>query len=364
MKVSDIINALEDKAPIQLQESYDNSGLLVGGMDADIDSAMITLDVTEAVIEEALETNCSLIISHHPVIFSPLKRLTGSTYTERIILKAVKNDIALYAIHTNLDNIHDGVNSVIAEKLGIQNTRILKPIKGILRKLVTFCPSDYAEKVREAVFTAGAGVIGNYDSCSYNTEGFGSFKAGEGTNPFVGKVNEIHYENETRIETIYPVYLEREVLNALFSSHPYEEVAYDLYPLENEYPAAGAGMTGELPDAVEERSFLEKVKETFDLPVVRHTSFTGNKISKVSFCGGSGAFLIPSALRSGADIFLTADIKYHQFFDADERMMIADIGHYESEQFTKDLIFKILKDKFPNFALRISETDTNPLNYF
>jgi dinuclear metal center YbgI/SA1388 family protein len=337
--------------------------LTVGSEDSEIKGILIALDVTEEVVEEAIETGCSLVVSHHPVIFSPLKRLTGKSYVERIIEKAIKNDIALYGMHTNLDNVENGVNYMIAEKLELVNTKVLRPAGGLLRKLVTFCPTDYAEKVRDAIFKARAGVIGNYDSCSYNVEGYGSFRAGEGTDPFVGEQNELHYEKEVRIETIYPEYIEKSVLDALFASHPYEEVAYDIYSLENKFESVGAGMTGELNKPLAEEAFLEKVKETFGIPCIRHSELTGKVVEKVSFCGGSGAFLIGDAKRSGAQFFLTGDIKYHQFFDADKGIVIADIGHYESEQFTKDLIFRILKQKFPTFALRISKTDTNPVNY-
>lgn len=364
MKIKEITEVLERLAPPALQESYDNAGLITGNPGAEINSALITLDVTEAVLDEAIEAGCGLVISHHPVIFKPLKSLTGRNVTERMVIKAVENRIALYGIHTNLDNITSGVNSMIAAKIGLKDLKILQPLKGVLKKLVTFCPVDHADKVRAGLFGAGAGVIGNYDSCSYNLEGYGSFRAGVGADPFVGEINKIHFEKEVRIETIFPGYLEKKLLAALFESHPYEEVAYDIYPLDNEYPLAGAGMSGELPEPVPEEDFFGKIKEVFGIPVIRHSPFTGKMVSMVAFCGGSGAFLIPAAAASGAQVFLTGDIKYHQFFDAEGKIVIADIGHYESEQFTKDLIFRIIKEKFPTFALRISKTGTNPVNYF
>ncbi len=363
MKIKEVTYELERIAPLSLQESYDNAGLLVGNSDAEISKILISLDVTEKVIEEALSKGCNLIISHHPVIFKGLKRITGGTYVERIVASAIKNDIALYAIHTNLDNVDQGVNSILCDKLDLINKEILSPQKELLRKLVVFCPVGYADKVREAVFAAGAGKIGNYDSCSYNGKGTGSFRGSEDTSPFIGEKGKLHFEEEIRIETIFPIYLEREIISALIEAHPYEEVAYDIYSLENKFLSVGAGMTGELGTEVDEIEFLNKVKKVTGVGCIRHTKLTGQKIKKVAVCGGSGSFLIGDAIRSGADIFLTGDIKYHEFFDADEKLVIADIGHYESEQFAKDLIYSVLIKKFPNFAVLISEMNTNVVNY-
>ncbi len=363
MKIKEVTYELERIAPLSLQESYDNAGLLVGNSDAEISKILISLDVTEKVIEEALSKGCNLIISHHPVIFKGLKRITGGTYVERIVASAIKNDIALYAIHTNLDNVDQGVNSILCDKLDLINKEILSPKKELLRKLVVFCPVGYADKVREAVFAAGAGKIGNYDSCSYNGKGTGSFRGSEDTSPFVGEKGKLHFEEEIRIETIFPIYREREIISALIEAHPYEEVAYDIYSLENKFLSVGAGMTGELETEVDEIGFLNKVKKVTGVGCIRHTKLTGQKIKKVAVCGGSGSFLIGDAIRSGADIFLTGDIKYHEFFDADEKLVIADIGHYESEQFAKDLIYSVLIKKFPNFAVLISEMNTNVVNY-
>jgi dinuclear metal center YbgI/SA1388 family protein len=363
MKLSDIISTLEKFAPPQLQESYDNSGLLIGNTQTEIIKALVTVDVTEAVLKEAIEKKCNLIISHHPLIFKGIKSITGKNAEERIIEKAIKNDIAIYAIHTNLDNVDRGINAILCQKLGIKNTRILSPKKELLRKLVTFCPSDHAEKVRKAIFEAGAGQIGEYDSCSFNTPGTGSFRGSDATHPFVGEKGKLHYEDEIRIETIYPVYRETAVLKALFESHPYEEVAYDLYPLENVFDRVGAGMIGELETEADELEFLKSVKQTLGSGCVRHTKLPGKKIKKVAVCGGSGSFLIGDAIRAGADIFITGDIKYHDFFQAENRIIIADVGHYESEQFAKELIYHVLIEKFPNFAVLISEGGTNPINY-
>jgi dinuclear metal center YbgI/SA1388 family protein len=284
--------------------------------------------------------------------------------TERIIATAIRKDIAIYSMHTNLDNTDEGVNRILCEKLGLENLSILRKTTGILKKLVTFCPVEHADKVRLAIFNAGAGHIGEYDQCSFNAEGQGSFRAGDRANPFVGNVGEMHFEKETRIETIYPAYLQKSVIRALLESHPYEEVAYDIYPLENEFKQAGAGMMGELKEAMAETDFLQLIKQTLNIPVIRHSALLGKKVKKVAVCGGSGSFLIPDAIRHNADIFVSADIKYHQFFDAEGKIVIADAGHFETEQFTCILLEGYLKKKFPNFAVQISETPVNPVKYF
>ena len=363
MKISQIAAALEEIAPLNLQESYDNSGLLIGFHDQIIQKALITLDVTEAVIDEAISENCELIIAHHPMIFKGIKKLTGSNLTERLIVKAIKNDIAIYAIHTNLDNVSQGVNKKLAEKLNLRNVKILQPGKSELMKLVVFCPVDYFEKVRAAMFEAGAGYIGNYSDCSFNTSGTGSFKAMDGSKPFVGEQGKMHEEKEIRIETIVASYRISTVLKAIIKVHPYEEVAYDIYPLNNTDPTIGAGMIGELKQEEDAKTFLQKVKQTLGTPYLRHNSLIQRKVKKVAICGGSGSFLIDTAHRAGADIFISGDIKYHEFFEYKGEMTVADAGHFETEQFTKDLLYDILKEKFPNFALQISGTDTNPVSF-
>ena len=363
MKLNEIIAPLEKFAPLSLQETYDNSGLLIGEKDQEITGALISLDLTEEVMEEAIAKKCNLIISHHPVIFTGLKSITGKNSTERIIKTAIKNDIGLYAIHTNLDNVHNGVNDVLCKKLGIVNAKILATKGNLYRKLVTFCPTNEAERVREALFKAGAGHIGNYDKCSFNMEGSGTFRGSEETNPFVGNKGELHYEMEIRIETIFPVYLESEILHSLFEAHPYEEVAYDIYSLENQSNQIGAGKIGELKQATNVEEFFEDIKKITGTGCIRHSRIISKQVKKIAVCGGSGSFLINEAKRAGADVFLTGDVKYHDFFEAGEKMVIADIGHYESEQFAKELIYSVLKENFSNFAVLISETNTNSVNY-
>ena len=363
MIIREITGYLESIAPKAFQESYDNAGLIIGDPEATITSVLITLDVTEAVIDEAIETGCELILAHHPIIFKGLKRLNGNSFVERCVIKAIKNDIAIYAAHTNFDSISGGVNSMICEKIGLTNVGILAPVKDQLLKLVTFIPDDHLEIVRDAVFSAGAGEIGKYDQCSFNTNGTGTFRGGESSNPFLGEKGEFYSGKESRFETILPRHLKNSVINALIKSHPYEEVAYDLFPLENTLPQVGAGMIGELPGAENEIDFLSRLLTIFECKTLKHTYLLGKPVRKVAVCGGAGGFLLSQAIALGADIFVTADMKYHEFFDAEEKIVIADIGHYESEQFTKELFYEILIKKFPNFALRLSEVKTNPVLY-
>lgn len=363
MKLKEITDCLESFAPLAYQESYDNAGLICGNYEMDITSAIICLDSTEAVIDEAIEKGCNLVIAHHPIVFSGLKKFNGKNYVERVIIKAIQHNIAIYAAHTNLDNVHNGVNSKIAEKLGLINCSVLLPQKNLLKKLITFCPEDKAETVRLALFEAGAGNIGNYDECSFNSNGTGTFRAGEGTKPYVGAQDKQHKENEVKIETIYPVDIESKLLKALIKAHPYEEVAYDLISLSNSYSRVGAGIVGELPKEMPEMEFLKQLKKVMKADGIRYTELRNKKIKKVAICGGSGSFLLDDAIKSGADVFVSADFKYHQFFDAENRIVIADIGHYESEQFTIELFYEILKKKFNTFALHLSKINTNPIKY-
>jgi dinuclear metal center YbgI/SA1388 family protein len=364
MKLSQLTAYLESLAPLAYQEEYDNAGLIVGQPEQEVYQALISLDCTEAVIDEAIANNCQVIISHHPIVFRGIKKFNGKTYVERVVEKAIRNNVALYAIHTNLDNMMTGVNTKICEILGLTNCRVLVPKHNLLKKLVTYVPNSHADAVRSALFNAGAGDIGNYSECSFNAEGTGTFKGNEQTNPYVGEPGKRHLENEVRIETVYPAVLESKILMALVLTHPYEEVAYDLYTLTNQNQQVGAGMIGELEIPVEEEEFLYHVKEKMRAHVIRHTALTGRHIKKVAVCGGAGGFLLKQAIAAGADIFITADYKYHEFFDAEGKLVIADIGHFESEQFTQQLLYEIIREKFTNFALRLTEVNTNPVKYF
>jgi dinuclear metal center YbgI/SA1388 family protein len=364
MKIGDLISEVEKFAAPELQEDYDNAGLITGLPGWDCTGVLCSLDVTVAVIRDAKENNCNLVIAHHPIIFKGLKRINGRNYVEQVVIEAIKNDIAIYAAHTNLDNIVLGVNGMIAKKLGLQNISILQPKNKMLRRLITFAPVNKAEGVRDAVFAAGAGHIGKYSECSFNSNGTGTFRAQEGADPYVGEIGRRHYENETKIEIVYPFYLENQVVEALVDNHPYEEVAYDIFTMDNVHFGIGAGVTGELKEPMEEKEFLKFVKDTFKAGGIRHTQLLGKPLKKVALCGGAGSFLIKKALQTGADIYITADVKYHEFFDAEEKMVIADIGHYESEQFTIDLVHDLLLEKFPTFAVLKTKVNTNPVRYF
>ncbi len=363
MKIKEITSYLESFAPLSLQEDYDNSGLIIGNQETEVKGILITIDCIEEVIEEAKKKGANLIIAHHPIIFSAIKKLNGKNYIERTIIKAIKNDIAIYAIHTNIDSVFGGVSSKIAEKLELQNTKILDSKTNHLIKLVYFVPVEHAETTRKAVFESGAGQIGKYDMCSYNVQGKGSFRAGEGTDPFVGKKGELHYEDETRVEVILPRHLLKNVIKSLIESHPYEEVAYDIYPIENDFSIAGSGIIGDLKKEIPETDFLMKLKNTFHANGIRYTKLLNKPIKKVAVCGGSGSFLLQKAMSQKADVFVSSDFKYHQFFDAENEILIADIGHFESEQFTKELIYELLIKKFPKFAVHFTEVNTNPINY-
>lgn len=363
MKVKVITDYLESIAPLAYQESYDNSGLICGDQEMIVKGVLICLDSTEAVIAEAIANGCNMVIAHHPVLFSGLKKINGKNYVERVIIKAIQNNIAIYAAHTNMDNILDGVNGKIAEKLGLVNCKILAPQYGHLKRLITFAPKDKAEEIRKALFAAGAGTIGNYDECSFNSEGMGTFRAGEGADPYVGEPGKQHHEKETKIETIYPAHMESRVINELIKAHPYEEAAYDLIPLTNTNKWVGSGIMGELPVEIDEMVFLKNLKHVMKAGCLRYTALRGKKVKKVAVCGGSGSFLLKNAIQREADVLVTADFKYHQFFDAENGIVIADIGHYESEQFTMELFYGLLQKKFNTFALHLSKINTNPINY-
>lgn len=363
MQIKTITEFLDESYPLAYQEDFDNSGLLIGDLYKEINKALVCVDVTEAIIDEALENECGMVISHHPLIFEGLKRITGRTCIERVVQKAIRNGIGIYAIHTNLDNHIRGLNPMLAQRLGLSNLKILKPKLNTLRKIIIFCPHDHADKVRAAIFGAGAGQIGDYDSCSYNTFGEGSFRAMDNANPFVGKINELHFEKEIKIEAVFPVYLEKQIIAKMIEAHPYEEVAYDILFLANENKYIGSGIIGELEKAVQASVFLEKVKTICGLPTIKYNGDLEQAVSRVALCGGSGSFLIAEAIHARAQIFMTGDLKYHDYFIPEGKMILADIGHYESEQFSKDLIAQTLVKKFPKFAVLKTKEITNPVKY-
>ncbi len=363
MRIKEIIQTIEQLAPIALQEDYDNSGVQVGDINREIKGILLAIDVTENVIEEALSLGCNLIITHHPIAFKSFKSLTGKNYVERCMISAIKNDIVIYAAHTNLDNAQGGVNYKLADMLELQNIKILQPKNDSLLKFVTTVPAQHAESVRNALFNAGAGHIGNYDSCSYNLLGEGTFRAGVGSNPFVGEKEELHFEQEVRIETVIPIMKKDEVLRALLAVHPYEEPVYDLYGIHNEWGKHGSGIVGVLAEPMPEQEFLYMLKDIFNLPTISHSKLQGKEIRDVAICGGAGSFLLPKAVAYGADAFVTGEAKYNDYFDVEDKILLAVVGHYESEICTKEIFFEIISEKFPTFVIHKSAFDSNPVKY-
>ncbi|MDR1644469.1 MAG: Nif3-like dinuclear metal center hexameric protein [Tannerellaceae bacterium] len=363
MNIREILREIEQYAPLPLQESFDNAGVQTGDVNRTATGALLCLDVTEAIVDEAIRKGCNLIIAHHPLAFKPFKSLTGKTYEERCIIKACKHDLVIYAAHTNLDNAKEGINHYLGERIGLRDMHILSPQKNILSKLVTFVPQSFAETVRQALFAAGAGHIGNYDACSFNLAGEGTFRPGANSQPFCGEAGKLHHEKEIRIETILPTFRQDEAIRALRSAHPYEEPAFDLYPLNNHWDAVGSGIVGELPEIEEAHPFLLRIKELFGPGCVKHSTPMGKPVRRVAFCSGSGAFLIPAAIASKADAFITGEARYNDFYDAEDNILLVVIGHYESEICTKDIFYRIISKKFPTFALHLSNVNSNPVKY-
>ncbi|WP_438976930.1 Nif3-like dinuclear metal center hexameric protein [Polaribacter sp.] len=363
MKIKDVTNYIEELAPLAYAEDFDNVGLLVGNYQTKVKGVLVTLDTLEETVDEAIAKNCNLIISFHPIIFSGLKKLNGNSYVEKAVLKAIKNDIAIYATHTALDNSNKGVSAKICEVLGLQNTKVLIPKKGIVKKLTTYIPKDYLEKVRQALFEAKAGNIGNYDHCSFTNIGEGTFKGNENSNPVLGKKGELQKEEEIQLTITFELKNEAVILEALFENHPYEEVAYEITTTENVHQNIGMGMIGELEKPLEEKDFLVYLKKTMQTDCVRYSNLLHKKIHRVAVLGGSGSFAISNAIKEKADAYVSADFKYHDFFKAENKILLADIGHYESEQFTKRLLVDYLTKKFSNFAIVLSEKSTNPIYY-
>ncbi|MBT3303280.1 MAG: Nif3-like dinuclear metal center hexameric protein [Bacteroidetes bacterium] len=371
MILKEIIAKIEEQFPSVYQEDYDNSGLICGSDDLEINGINICVDVTEDVLNEAIKNGQNLIVSHHPILFKGIKKLKGSNYVERILIQAIKNDIAIYAVHTNMDNMWFGINTYLANLFGLKNIQVLKPLEKALYKITVFCPDmklsdgQYVPgKVRNAMFGAGAGKIGDYDSCSFNYDGYGTYRGLEGTDPFIGSKGKTNVQKEVKIETVVPVHLKSKVINAMLEAHPYEEVAYDVFSLDNAYSKAGAGVIGDLPLEMKETDFLKLIKEKLGSQLIRHSQLLKQKVSKVAICGGSGSFLLKDALMQKAQAFISADFKYHEFFDADHKILISDVGHFESEQFTIDILHDLLIKNFTTFAISKTKVNTNPINYF
>jgi dinuclear metal center YbgI/SA1388 family protein len=363
MKIKELISFLNEIAPYSLQEPYDNSGVITGNSDNELTGILVSLDATEPVVDEAIALGVNVVLSHHPIVFKGFKSLTGKNYIERTVIKAIKNDICIIAIHTNLDNVVHGVNKVIADKLGLLNTKILFPKENTLSYLQVYTPKSHLSDVQNALSNAGAGKLGEYDSCSFHIEGIGQFKPLSLSDPFIGSKNKLEKVDETKIECIVQNHYLPKVLNALKAAHPYEEISYQVIPVKNEDPKIGSGMIGELSESCDLIQAVSRIKEVFNAGVVRYTETGPTKIKKIAVCGGSGSFLLEKAKQAGADLFLTADFKYHDFFDAENDIIIADIGHFESEQFTSDYLVAQLKEKFTNFAVHLTNVNTNPIKY-
>ena len=359
--IDEVVALIETKYPLSWQESYDNCGLQTGNLQATLTGIVISLDCTEQVIDEALANGANLIISHHPVIFSGLKKITGKSDAEKVIIKAIKHDISLYALHTNFDNAPEGVSYQLANILGLNRIKPLQVSQGQLNKLSTYVPVDHADSLRNALFDAGAGGIGNYDSCSFNVAGIGTFRPNQKANPFLGSAGELHQENEIKLEVLVPNHLLGSVTKALFNQHPYEEVAYEIIQLKNEWKELGSGAWGEFDEPKSADQFLNLVKETFG----GNIKFTSKvkQVKRVGICGGTGIFLLKNAFAAQCDAFITSDVKYHQFFDSSKNLMIVDIGHYEAEILALSTIRDFLLQNFSTFAIQLAESHTNPVNY-
>lgn len=363
MKIKEILPILEKMAPLAYAEDFDNVGLLLGNQEDEATGILVCHDALEGVIEEAIAKKCNLIVCFHPIIFSGLKKITGKNYVEKSVVKAIKNEIAIYAVHTALDNHEKGVNKIFSDALGLINTRILIPKANTIKKLVTYTPPEKAAELRDHLFKAGAGNIGNYEECSFNTKGIGSYKGNEASNPKIGNRFEFIESDEIKIEVTFEKQLQASVLDSLFKNHIYEEVPYEIYEMQNVNQKIGLGIVGELSNSTTELDFLNFVKEKMQCGVIRHSKLLGKPIKKVALLGGSGSFAIKNAIQANADIYLTADLKYHDFYEAENQLLLADIGHFESERFTKNYIVDFLKKKIPNFAVNFSEENTNPVKY-
>ncbi|WP_016989237.1 Nif3-like dinuclear metal center hexameric protein [Flavobacterium sp. ACAM 123] len=363
MKIKEILSVLEEMAPLAYAEDFDNVGLLVGDQDNEATGILVCHDALENVIDEAITKKCNLIVCFHPILFTGIKKITGKNYVERTLIKAIKNDIAIYAVHTALDNHQNGVNKIFCDALGLKNTKVLIPKQNFIRKLVTYTIPENAEKVRNALFNAGAGSIGNYEDCSFNSKGIGTYMGNENSDPQLGERFEFVETTEIKIEVTFEKHLESNLLKTLFSHHAYEEVAYEIYELQNTHQNIGLGMIGEFETSMDEKEFLLLVKEKMLVKAIRHSSFPGKPIKKVAVLGGSGSYAIKNAILAGADAFLTADLKYHQFYEAENMLLLADIGHFESERYTKNYIVDYLRKKILNFAIILSEENTNPVKY-
>jgi len=364
MKIKEVITLLDEFAPLAYAEDFDNTGLLVGDQEARVTGILVTLDTIESVLDEAVEKKCNLIVSFHPILFKGLKKLTGASYVERVVQKAIKNDIHIFAIHTALDNSFEGVNAQICNVLELVHKKILIPQKQTIKKLTTYAPSQAVDGIKKALFSIGGGTIGNYQECSFISEGTATFKGNEHSNPVIGSKGVSQTTSEVMISMTFAKHLEKNIISALHGAHPYEEVAFEITTLDNKNQHIGMGMIAELENPMSEDAFLMYLKEKMNTDCIRHSKKTNKPIKKVAVLGGSGSFAINDAIAQGADVYVTSDLKYHDFYTAENKILLADIGHYESEQYTKELLHTYLTKKITNFAIVLSQINTNPISYF
>ncbi|MBI4536287.1 MAG: Nif3-like dinuclear metal center hexameric protein [Ignavibacteriae bacterium] len=367
MTVREIQDVIEHWAPREIAWGQDNVGLQIGNPASRLLGILIALDVTEKIITEARRHRANLIISHHPLLFKAPRSITPRNQVGRCIDALVKSGIALYSAHTNLDFAHGGTSWAIAEALGLTAVDFLyKPYK-VQRKIVTFVPTDHVDRVAVAMAEAGAGRIGNYDNCSFRMLGTGTFKANERANPVVGSKNVLEKVAETRLEMVVDQWLVPGVLKALKQAHPYEEVAHDVYPTENESDAFGMGIIGMLVRPMTLKSLLALIKKKLGARALRCTGSLNHKVSRIAACGGSGSELLDEAVRARADAFITADVKYHTFHDANGRIALIDAGHYETEHLVVQTMAKKLAQEMRRMRIHVpvfaSRTSTNPIVY-
>ena len=362
LKIQSITDCLEQWAPPSLALSYDNCGLLIGDPNQLVKKALVSLDVTEGVVQEAIDQQANLIIAHHPIIFKGLRSIRPTTDSQRAIILAIKHDIAIYAIHTNLDRVDDGVNKALADRLNLSNRSVLEEASN-LYKLITFVPTKDLQVVRNALFSIGAGSIGEYKKTSFVSSGVGSFQGSASSNPSIGKAGEFTEVEEEKLEVLLTDTLLSSALKTLQEYHPYEEVAYDIVPLRNKNQNHGSGMIGELREPLSPDDFIQYLTNHLGLQLVRHSPLIKSKIKRVAICGGAGFDLLKNARQKGADAYVTADLKYHDFFEADSSLLLCDIGHYESEHWVIQEIKDYLTRNFANFAVLSTTVNTNPVHY-
>lgn len=361
MKLKSFVKKIEKKYPLNLAYDWDNVGLLVGDNDQEINKIMVCLEANEKVINEAIENDIDLIITHHPFIFSKIKKVTTSDLKGNLIHKLIKNNISIYSMHTNFDIAFDGLNDYFAEMLELDNIKILdKTNSENLYKLAVYVPKTHLDNVRTALGNSGAGHLGNYKECSFSSEGEGRFKPCDGANPYIGETNTLESVHEVKIETIVPQKILDKVISAMIKSHPYEEVAYDLYKLENKGDSVGLGRYGKLRTQMTFKELGLILKEKLDIKHLRVVGDLEEKVSKVAIVTGSGADMVKKAFKCGCDVLITGDMKYHDAQDTlDIGMKVIDCGHFDTEKVFADIMFEYINKEFDIEVIK-SNINLNP----